>query len=166
MTIVTKIATIAPECDFKGLSVHRKSSLWTNVCGTVPNDSDEPPGQPRLVSRQTRPLAGRVGSIELFGGPHSPWPKAKKLLKLLSVEADNELIVDQSDRGGEDLKPLELREGSRVGGNVSLDERYAALRKPRFLRLTKASAWLGEKDNLFLVHRNLFCLYHSPHQRF
>ena len=28
---------------------------------------DEPPGQPRLVSRQTEPAAGRVGSIELLG---------------------------------------------------------------------------------------------------
>src|SRR3990172_9097780 len=32
---------------------------------------DEPPGQPRLVSRQTQPQAGRVGSIELLGGPES-----------------------------------------------------------------------------------------------
>jgi len=32
---------------------------------------DEPPGQPRLVSRQTQPLAGRVGSIELLGGGKS-----------------------------------------------------------------------------------------------
>jgi len=29
---------------------------------------DEPPGQPRLVSRRNRHLAGRVGSIELLGG--------------------------------------------------------------------------------------------------
>src|SRR3990170_580897 len=32
----------------------------------------EPPGQPRLVSRQTQPQAGRVGSIELLGVPNYP----------------------------------------------------------------------------------------------
>ena len=33
---------------------------------------DEPPGQPSLVSRQTRHLAGRVGSIELLGSRDRP----------------------------------------------------------------------------------------------
>ena len=33
---------------------------------------DEPPGQPRLVSRRTQHAAGRVGSIELLGSPMRP----------------------------------------------------------------------------------------------
>jgi len=36
--------------------------------GDAERPRDEPPGQPRLVSRQTKRRAGRVGSIELLGG--------------------------------------------------------------------------------------------------
>jgi len=35
--------------------------------GGAQRPRDEPPGQPRLVSRRTQPQAGRVGSIELLG---------------------------------------------------------------------------------------------------
>src|SRR3990172_10067501 len=64
--------TITPKVDATTLVALRisqpSSGPWSPGCVCAQRPRDEPPGQPRLVSRPTRHPAGRVGSIELLGG--------------------------------------------------------------------------------------------------
>ena len=56
--------------------------------GSAQRPRDEPPGQPRLVSRRTQPPAGRVGSIELLGRR----PVEARLQGMASAEGFKEVV--------------------------------------------------------------------------
>src|SRR3989304_10424112 len=62
---------------------------------------DEPPGQPRLVSRQTKHLAGRVGAIEFLGA----WTSIDQRLVRLFGPGSQEFHASVSDSLDENVWP-------------------------------------------------------------